>query len=122
MSRTALSVVTSGRTGDRELVLVAGDAVNFNYFANDGKVMIVAQNSGASSYTLTFTTQKTIDGLAIPDLTITIPAGEFALVGPFPKSVYNTDYTDDETVVHEDVVFVAAENAAVKVAAIKMGA
>jgi len=67
------------------LVLAAGDAVNFNYFANDGKVMIVAQNSGASPYTLTFTTQKTIDGLAIPDLTITITAGEFALVGRSPN-------------------------------------
>jgi len=34
-------------------------------------------------------TQQTVDGEAIADKTIVIPAGERHLVGPFPKTVYN---------------------------------
>jgi hypothetical protein len=60
-----------------------------DYFANSGKQMLYAKNGDASSKTITIATQQTVDGLAVEDLTVTIPAGETRLIGPFPPSVYN---------------------------------
>lgn len=58
-------------------------------WANTGKEFIYINNGDASPVTLTIVTQQTVDGQAVADRTVTIPAGEFRLVGPFPVGTYN---------------------------------
>lgn len=52
-----------------------------------GQVLLV-KNGSASPLTLTIETGGTTDGLAIADPTITIPAGQDYLVGPFDTGSY----------------------------------
>ena len=60
-------------------------------FANDGKKLLLIEhtNGAGSDVDLTITTTKTVDGEDVADKTITVPAGERHLFGPFPTSVYN---------------------------------
>lgn len=57
---------------------------------NDGKTFLHFKKSGATDCTVTVATQNTVDGLAITDLTVTVPAttGDI-MIGPFPREVYN---------------------------------
>lgn len=124
-SRVALAAAhVTGRTGTTAVTLEAADATNFNYFENTGKEVVLIQNDDVAQQTVTFATPGTLDGSALPDLTITVAAGALAVVGPFPRSLYNTDYTDDEEppATHEDVVLVNASDADVKLAVIRVGA
>lgn len=61
-----------------------GDAWN-----NTGKEVLLVENTSAGTVTLTFVTYATVDGLAVDDLQISVPAGETHLIGPFPTEVYN---------------------------------
>ena len=67
---------------------VAADAAG-DEFTNTGKEFLYVENSGAGSIVITITTQQTVDGLAVPDRTVTIPAGGIRLIGPFPGTIYN---------------------------------
>jgi len=58
-------------------------------FANDGRQLLLVDNGAVGALTLTVTTTKTVDGEAVADKTIAVPAGERHLVGPFPTDVYN---------------------------------
>lgn len=75
MARTVPTVqplVLPGLTPDMDLepVTVEGDAVAV------GRVFLVVANAGASATTVTVQTPETVDGLAIEDRTISIPAGD----------------------------------------------
>ncbi len=56
--------------------------------ANDGRILVLV-TGGAASSVITFVTGGTVGGLAVSDKTLTLPAGERRLVGPFPVSPYN---------------------------------
>ncbi len=60
-------------------------------FVNTGKAFLLADhtNGGGTTATLTIAVQKTVDGLAVADKTITIGAAETHLLGPFPTEYYN---------------------------------
>jgi len=58
-------------------------------FPNTGKELLLIKNGSASPITLTIATPATVDGLAVSDRTVAIPAGETHLLGPFPTSYYN---------------------------------
>lgn len=57
---------------------------------NDGKTFLHFKKSGATDCTVTINTPGTVDGLAVANLTVTVPAttGD-VMVGPFPRDVYN---------------------------------
>jgi hypothetical protein len=58
-------------------------------FSNDGKTFIHVLNTGTEK-TLTIQTPGTVDGLAISDRTVTIPATTGnKMIGPFQTSIYN---------------------------------
>lgn len=60
-------------------------------FANNGDTIIHVKNAqGAATATVTIKTQATVDGLAVADKAVTLPATEDAIIGPFPPSIYNT--------------------------------
>lgn len=59
-------------------------------FTNDGRALLHIKKTGAGAATITVTTQGTVQGFAIADVTFTIPAttgDQFA--GPFPASLFN---------------------------------
>jgi len=59
-------------------------------FPNDGRTMCEVKNAGGGAITLTVVTQITVDGKAVADDAISVPAttGD-RMVGPFPPEIYN---------------------------------
>lgn len=59
-------------------------------FQNNGRCFAESKCTDATPKTVTFVTQSTVDGLAVTDLAITVPAttGD-KMVGPFPPDIYN---------------------------------
>ena len=62
---------------------VAGDD-----FVTTGAEAVLIENGSASPITVTVVTPATVDGLAVADREIIIPAGEMHLCGPWPRGVY----------------------------------
>lgn len=56
---------------------------------NDGKTVLHFKKAGAGACTVTIIVNDTVDGLAVPNRTVVIPAttGD-KFVGPFPHGVY----------------------------------
>jgi len=57
-------------------------------FETNGTEALLVRNNKAGTITLTVTTPKTVDGLAVADLTIEVGTDEVALLGPWPSSIY----------------------------------
>ena len=89
MARTVITVQQIARTGLAS-ALAAADGANHNYFANDGQTFLYVKNASGSPITVTINTPGLVDGLAIADLTVSVPAttGE-RMIGPFPPGIYN---------------------------------
>lgn len=89
MARGILALQEIVRTGITP-TLTAGDATNHHYFDNRSQdVYIQVKNGDASPITVTINTPGLIDGMAIPDLVVTVPAttGD-KLIGPFRNDLY----------------------------------
>lgn len=84
----ATLTVTDTAVDGVELALTAA-AGGGDEFANSGEVFFVMQNDDASSTTVTFVTQGTVQSLAVADVAVTVPAGELHVAGPFNKSLFN---------------------------------
>jgi len=112
MARQALAVQSTVRTGLKATYSAAhADGHAFNNARED--VFLHVKNGGAGAVAVTIATPGTIDGLAIPDLTVSIPAGEDRFIGPFPKELYGQ--SDGTVHVNTDV------QTSVTYAAIKSG-
>lgn len=98
MADNRLTVEKVVRTGLAATYAVAGAGagqlnVTDTYLVNnDGKVILHFKKSGAGTCTVTILVPTTsdVDGLVVPDRTITVPAttGD-RFIGPFPPEVYN---------------------------------
>jgi len=58
-------------------------------FSNDGRTLFRVKNGGGGSITVTFTTPKSIKGVAIADPAITVAAGAEMYIGPFDPEIFN---------------------------------
>lgn len=87
MARTSLTVQEVALAG----ITLSFEAANAdgNSFANDGNVILYVKNGDASSHTVTIPTPATVGGMAVEDLTVSVPAGGEKVVGPFPTHVFN---------------------------------
>lgn len=82
---TIQDIVRAGLDPTYETAAGGGDtAANLN-----GDVHIHIKNGSGGSVTATFETPRTVDGLAVDDLAVPIPAGEERFIGPFPPSTFN---------------------------------
>ena len=63
---------------------------NTYQFKNNGKVVLYWKKSGAGACTVTIVTQGTVDGQAVADRTVSVPAttGE-KMAGPWSPDLYN---------------------------------
>jgi hypothetical protein len=87
MARTEINYQQIARTG-LEAVYTAAVADGAK-FANDGRMFVDVVNGSASSINVTVQTPVTVDGLAVADLVVAVPAGESRKIGPFPPGYYN---------------------------------
>lgn len=90
MPRTNIATTQASRAGTVLPAASAGDVVNGNSTPNDGRVVLVVKNTGASSRTITFPTTVSVDGLTAPVRSESIPAGETQVFGPFSPNEYGT--------------------------------
>jgi hypothetical protein len=88
--RTAITATQASRAGTVLPAATAGDVTNGNSSPNDGRVVLVVKNTGASTRNITFTTVRSIDGLTAPVRSEAIPAGETHVFGPFDPNDYGT--------------------------------
>lgn len=87
---TVQPIVRTGLNPTLSAVTAGGES-----FINDGKTFLYVDNAGGSPTSVTIDTILTETGLTIPDLIVSVPAGEFRLIGPFPSSVYSQEDTDN---------------------------
>lgn len=88
MARTKLTPQNIVRTGLAPS-LSAADAVNHHSWDNTGEHMfLVVRNGAGSPITVTVDNPKAVDGLNVPDLTISVTNAQDRWIGPFPNDVY----------------------------------
>jgi len=79
------TIALAGITPTFAAVAAGGDEI-----PNDGNTYVeIVNSSGANSYTATFATAATIEGVAIADPTVTVGVSSRKKIGPFPVSIFN---------------------------------
>lgn len=101
MARVAVPVTTFTRAGVVLPAPTTGNATDNHSVVNDGRVGIIAKNTGAVDRTVTFHASKAVDGLTPPTRVETIPAGEEQGFGPFSPTEYGASLLVD--VAHAEV-------------------
>ncbi len=86
MPRVALTVQEIGRTGHQPTFGAA--ETDGNSWNNTGHEFIHVKN-GATNVDVTIQTARTVDGQAVTNRTVTVPATEERLLGPFPPALFN---------------------------------
>ena len=66
-----------------------GGAGNGLSFQNNGKTILLLENTGSSAPVVTVVTGQTVDSLAIANVAITMVANQDQFIGPFPRGVWN---------------------------------
>lgn len=102
MSRTDLTVTEIPLTGvDSADTLEAansdGEAV-----LNNGETFIEVLNTNASSCTVTVNSNRTVDGLTLPDKTVAVAQNERKLILLGPRDTFNQRGGDDDGKVYVD--------------------
>jgi hypothetical protein len=101
VSRTAIVPTDLAVTGAK-MAPVAGIA-DGHMFANDGRTFVRVANADAGgAHTVTFQTAVTVEGLAVTDRAVSIPASDFKVIGPFDRAVYNQQGGADDGMVYVD--------------------
>ena len=108
MARTTLTKTAApgGYSSTGAVVaMTAADITNKNQFVATGGDLVIAQNSGASPYTVTITSVADPYGRTKDVTAFSLNAGEIAVFGPFPALGWQQ--TDGK-------IYLEANNAAVK--------
>lgn len=87
MAVVPLTALVISKTGGDSAPVAA--AVDGNSVGNNGKQFLRFVNDHASaSRTVTFDATQTVDGLAVADRTLVVPALSERIIGPFKPSVF----------------------------------
>lgn len=89
MSDIAVAVQQISKSGLTPTQTGSLSAANTYQFPNDGQIFIRVVNGGGSPDTVTIVTNREEDGLALADRTVSVPAGETRMIGPFVPAIYN---------------------------------
>lgn len=88
MARTVLAVQSVTRSGLNATYTAA--TVDGHAFDNTTeKVFLHVKNQNAGTIVVTIQTPITVDGLAVPDRTVSIPTASERFIGIFPKEFYS---------------------------------
>lgn len=100
MARTDVTVGEISRAGIAETLIPA--IVDGHMFLNGGDVHAVILNTDVAAKTITFITPRTVHGLAVGDLAITLNQNDRKKVGPFPPDTFNQPTGADAGKVYVD--------------------
>lgn len=89
MARADLTVQEISRSGLNPSYTAA--ATDGHSVENTGREFIHVKNGSGSSVTVTIQTPGTVDGLAVADRTVAVPASGERMIGPFAPGDYNQD-------------------------------
>lgn len=81
MARTALAVQSASLSGLTPSFTAAN--VDGHSMANDGQTMIYVKNGHTGAQSVTAVTPQKVGGLAVEDVTVSIPAGGERIIGGF---------------------------------------
>jgi hypothetical protein len=93
MPATAVTVVRPTIAGVADPTPVAADTVNGNSVPNLDGLVLVLNNTDASSHTVTFTTPVTHGGYAVADYTVTLNATTKRNFSNFPTEQFGRTLT-----------------------------
>lgn len=88
MARVAIPVTTSDRAGVNVPAATAGDSTNNHTVVNSGSTVLLVKNTGASSHTISFHLDRTVDGFAPAPRAESVAAGVTQAFGPFAVADY----------------------------------
>jgi hypothetical protein len=86
MPRVALAVQPVTRLGVTPAYAAA--ETDGNSFGNTGREFLHVKN-GATACVVTVRTPRVVDGQAVTSRTVTVPATEERMIGPFPPATFN---------------------------------
>jgi hypothetical protein len=95
MARTVLSVTKAVRGGVASPTEANGDSTNGHVVTNTGKTIITVRNADTNPHSVTFITPGTVDGQAVGDRVVSIPASSSRDFGGLPTSVYGSQMQID---------------------------
>lgn len=101
MARTAITPTQPSRAGVALPAATAGDATNGHSVANNGNVVLIVKNVGATPRNITFQTVRSVDGLANPTRVVAVAASATLVFGPFSPNDYGSTLNFD--VAHADL-------------------
>lgn len=86
----ALTPITASRAGV-QLALSAGNAGGHTFTNADDRTVFIANNAGGTPvvYTISWGLSASIDGSTPAAKTVSVPAGQMYVFGPFPTQYYN---------------------------------
>lgn len=102
-----LTVATVSRAGV-DAAGVAADVAG-DEWTNTGQEFVEVFNGGGSPITVTLDVQATLDGAAVTDPTVSVPAGARRMIGPFPTGIYNNTSTGRARVAYSGVTSVTTK-------------
>jgi hypothetical protein len=90
MPRTEIPVQTISRAGVVPPAQTDSDEANGMVIVhNDGRIYVEIESTDAGSQTVGFAIPGLVDGEPVDDKTVTVPAGEIRVAGPWPRRTYN---------------------------------
>lgn len=120
MARAALTIQTINSDGLYPTLVAA--TADGHAFDNSGQnVLVYVLNEDASPVDVTFETPITIDGEAVDDKVVAVPAGEFKIFGPFKRGWYNQDDSAGDTGIAKAVFVDTSTQTSVTYGAMQMG-
>jgi hypothetical protein len=92
MAATPFTVQRIQRSG-LEATYAAAASGEGNSFANSGNTFLHVKNGSGSEVTVTIASTAVVDGLAVADATVAVPAGEDRMIGPFSTTTFGSTVT-----------------------------
>lgn len=100
-----LTVTTIDRNGQNLTTLDVAAAGGGDSFANTGSEFLYLNNASGGAIVVTLDVIATVDSqrtAAVTDPTVSVPAGNAMVIGPFPTGIYN-DGNDRMNVTYDGV-------------------
>ncbi len=91
MARETIAVQTIGRSGLAPAYAAAH--ADGGAFGNDGRTFLHVKN-GATAVVVTIRIPVKVDGQAVTNPAVTVPATQERMIGPFPPGIYNQPGSD----------------------------
>lgn len=86
-----LTVVPASSAGVEVVAAAAACAAGGDTFANTGQEVVIFTNASVAGIDVTLVTPGTLDGHAISNRVVEIPAASTVAIGPLAPSAYNSD-------------------------------